>query len=108
MLFFFSRDDGDDVGTQENEDAGDGFVPSEDILTQHDGHERGDDGLEIGIDGDRRGLEILHRKGDKEVTEGRGADNYEEHLQHAVPSPGCGIEGIGRQFRDSDGHRDNS
>ena len=57
-----------DVGTDQYQCACYGFIPCQYILTQHDGYERSDDGLEIGVDRDRCGLEVFHRKGDEEIA----------------------------------------
>ena len=63
--------------------------------------------MQVGIDGYRRGLQILHGERNQEIAEGSGTDDDEGHLQHAVPAPCRGVERIGREFRNGDGNRDN-
>ena len=104
---FFGRNDGDDISTEEDEDARNGFVPGEDVLSEDDGNHGGNDGLEVGVDGDGRGLQVLHREGDEEIAEGRSAQYDEGHLECAIPTPGCCIEGILGEFWQGDGNGDN-
>ena len=86
-LLFLGADHRHDVGTQQHQNACNGLIPGEDILPQPDGDKRGDHRLEIGVDTHRRGLQILHGKGDKEVAEGCGANDDEGHLEYTVPTP---------------------
>ena len=67
-LLFFCCYNCYDVGTNEYQCACYGFIPRQDILAQHNGYERSDDGLEIGVDRNRCGLEVFHRKGDEEIA----------------------------------------
>ena len=106
VSFFLSSYNGDDIGTHQHEDARNGLVPGEHVLSEPDGHERGDDGLQVGIDGDRGGLQILHGEWDEEIAEGGGADHDERHLEDSFPAPRPGVEGIHRQFRKGDGNGD--
>ena len=58
------------------------------------GYEGGNDGLQVCVDRDRRGLQVFHCEGDEEIAEGCGTDDNEGHFEHTIPTPCCCIEGI--------------
>lgn len=75
------------IGAKQHEDEGHGNVPRQMVLPKADGGNGRHDGLEVGVDAHRGGLEVSRGERYGEEADHRGQNHDVCHLHHAAPLP---------------------